>query len=788
MNKTNIKLLWRNIKRKPVYSFISISGFSIAITASLLICLWVLDETRFEEFHPSHEDIYRVLTLSRKGGELKKTANSARALAATLKEDYPQIEEAALISFSSEDSPLIVKETGKKIEARRAWVNDGFFVVFDGFKFIEGSQTTALKDKNNIILSKRTANKLFGNESALGKTILSNKYNEILYKVGGVIDIPDQSHIQIDYLLPAKNIRSNWRLTVFDHTYIKLSKNAVITRDFKKNIRNHLSKYTKTNDRLLFQALTDIHLYTDYEVYLNDKHIGHFKYVWIFSGLAVLIMIMAAMNFASLTIARSSDRATEVGIRKISGSKKSALSIQFISESVIQTSLALVIAVGLTALLLPWFSSLTNKGYHISDLPIPILVVFLFSIIVGALSGFIPSSYLSSFNPVLIFKGGNPEGSKALFIKALVVIQFTIAIIFIVATTTVFKQLQYINNKELGINKSDIVVIHTGLWYRNKPFKQALLDNPNILGVTSSARAPVDFMWQTTFGYNSKAGPDSIEGSLFWVDEGFASTYGLALERGRFISQSFEEYKQESKKAFKSRKFPVVVNESFVKKLNVSDPILTRLNSQYEIIGVVKDFHYRPLHHKIAPLVMVYDPQCINTLNVRINSKNKEATLEFITDVYKKYRNGRSMSYSFFEDEVDTVYHAEKQMGNLILYFCLLAIFIAIIGMFGLSIFAIDRRGKEIGIRKVNGAKIIEVLTLLNMDFVKWITVSFLFACPVSYLVMNNWLESFAYKTELSWWIFALAGFSALGIALMTVSWQSWKAATRNPVEALRYE
>lgn len=803
MFKFNLKILFRSIKNKPIYSFISIIGFTFGIAASLLIYFWVIDELRFEKFHTNHQQIYRVLTLSKQGDKIVKSASSFGPIAQTLKMDYPQIENATLISYSSEDSPLKIKGTNNKIESRRAWVDEQFFSVFNGFEFIEGNRGTALDSPDKIVLSEKTAQKLFGDEPALGKTLISDKYSwDEVYTVGGIVRIPPQSHIEIGFLISDKSEASvgysgSWRRkSAHTHTYIQLLKNVEVNDDFKNQVSNHIRKYSKQSDKLLFQPLSEIHLFTDYETYQYDKKISNIKYVWIFSGLALLIILMAALNFATLTTARASERATEIGVRKVSGSKKINLIQQFISESLIQTIFATILALIIVWLLLPWFGNLTAKEFSFSFSPQLIISLLTITFLVGVFSGIYPAFYITAFNPIKIFKGGNPTGSKAGFTKGLVLVQFTIATILIISTATVYKQLQFIKTRDLGIDKENIVVIPTGLWYSVGSFKQELLDNPNVLSVSASTQAPVDFGWLTGFHWSGMESQDTVQASLFWVDEDFAKTYNLEIVQGDFLRFNYSDYWNKFKEANKNKKegdnysvsMPVVINETMRKMMGVDDPIGIRLNKTNVIIGVVKDFHFRPLYQEIGPLVMQNNPETIQTLNVKISTNNRAETLAFIRNTYKKHRDDRGFSYSFFADELEQVYMAENRLGNLILKFSFLAILIAMLGILGLSTFAAQRRVKEIGIRKVNGANFIEILALLNFDFIKWVIIAFLIATPVAYFLMRNWLQNFAYKTELSWWIFILTALLILGIALITVSWQSWIAARRNPVEALRNE
>jgi putative ABC transport system permease protein len=445
--------------------------------------------------------------------------------------------------------------------------------------------------------------------------------------------------------------------------------------------------------------------------------------------------------------------------------------------------------------ILPWFNTLSSKQLSFNFSSGLVINLFMLTFLVGIIAGIYPSFYLSSFNPIGIFRGGSISGSKSNFIRLLVTIQFTIAIFFIIATILFIRQLNYIHNKDLGMDDKNIVVIPTGLWYDNKEFKEELLRNPRIISVSASGYAPVDFAWNYFLPLNHQGRIDSLETSLFWADEDFAKTYKLEVLKGQFLQMDYSGYWKEWEKQSKNKKegkeytvsIPIVINQTAEKMLGFDDPIGQRIGNNI-IIGVVKDFHFRPLHYPIGPMIMTNNPENIMTMNIRIAPGNTTETINYIRDTYRKNRDNRDFSFNFFEDLLDEKYQAETRLKNITVAFALLAIVISILGILGMAVFSIDRRTKEIGIRRVAGAKSSEILILLNKEFIIWVVVAFIIATPVAWYTMNIWLQNFVYKTEFSWWIFLLSGISAFGIALITVSWQSWRAATRNPVEALRYE
>ncbi|MGD0753727.1 MAG: FtsX-like permease family protein [Bacteroidales bacterium] len=795
-----IKIAFRNLTRKPIYSIITFTGFTFSIAASLLIYLWVYNELSYEKFHPDYQRIYRVLTLSKEGDRILKSPMCYRPVPKTMKMDYPQIEYATYISYDSEDSPLKPETGSEKIEARRCWTNDDFFKIFAGFRFTEGSSKSAFDKPDNIVLSEKTAKKIFGNQPALGKVLISDKYSKEVYTVGGVIRIPEQSHIDFGYMLSETNSHlldysNNWGDKGFVRVYIKLAKDAQIDNQFLSAISNHISRYSKITDKLMFQPLADIHLYSDYQNDFYDKHPGSYKYVWIFSVLALLIVLMASVNFSALSVARASERSVEIGIRKVTGGSRISIFRQFLTESVFQTFAATVIALFVVWFILPWFNTISSQELTFNVSTELIINLFILTFLVGIIAGIYPSFYLSSFNPIGIFRGGTISGSRSNFIRALVTVQFTIAIFFIISTCMFIKQLSYIHNKDLGIDSKNIVVIPTGLWYDNKDFKQELLRNPKVLSVSASTYAPIDIGFNGGLSLNHQGRVDTLQVNYYFVDEDFAKTYKLEVIKGQFLQMDYSGYWKEGEKAGKSRKegkeytlsMPIVINQTAEKLLGFDDPIGQRVGDNV-VVGVVKDFHFRSLHFSIEPLVMSNNPEVIGTMNVRISPGNTNETLNYIRDTYKKHREGREFSYTFFEDLLNEKYQAETRLKNITVAFALLAIIISVLGILGMSVFSIDRRTKEIGIRRVAGAKSSEILILLNKEFILWVIVAFVIASPIAWYVMNKWLQNFVYKTELSWWIFLLAGIIAFGIALITVNWQSWRAATRNPVEALRYE
>jgi len=795
-----IRQIWRNLVHKPVYSFITFLGFTVGIASFVLIYLWIVYELSYEKFHPGHHLIYRVLTVGKEGDEVVTTAGSYRPLAKSLKATFPQIESATYLSYSSEDSPLQRESGGEKIEVRRAWTNEDFFQVFQGFIFLEGSPEEAFKRPYDIVISEETARKLFGNEPALGQTLISEKYDREILTIGGVIRIPQESHIRIGFLQPEtagrfSYLAQSWGDKAHIRTYIKLAPYSRIDSEVRNAMVHHLKAISPRNELLSFQPVTDIHLHTDYPVYLYDQNISNSKYIWIFTGLALLIILMASLNFSVLSVARASDRSTEIGIRKVSGADPRMIIRQFLGEAVVQTTVATIVALGLVWLILPGFNALTHQQVAFRFSGSSLAILMLATLVTGLIAGWYPALVMSRQQPVSIFRGSNPTGRNTGFLSALVVIQFTLAIFFTIATIIVMRQLHFMEVKHLGKGNEQIIVIPTGLWYGNEAFKEELLRNPSILGVSASVQPPVDFSWQGRMAVHHADRVDTVRVSLFWADEDFAKTYGLEIIEGEFLGMNYEGYWKTLETADSLRKItgsyslelPAVVNEAAAKAMGFKHPVGERIGD-FRVVGVVKDFHFRPLHHEIGPLILTNDPQNIMNMNIRMAPGAGKETLDYIRETYRKHRDGRECPMQFFPDLMQQKYQEETRLRNITMLFALLAILISILGMLGMVVFACEKRSHEVGIRKANGARSWQIVLLLIRDFLRWVLLACLITIPFSWWILHRWLEHFAYRTNLSWWIFALACSLSLLLAIFTVSLQTFRLAQQNPANILRHE
>lgn len=790
-----IRILIRNISKSPLYSMVNYTGLTLSLTACLLIYLWAYDELSFDKIHADHEQIYRALTFQKAGVDFVKTPALPLPLAEYLRQEYTQIESATFIKYEME-APLQLGE--KKIEVVPAYVDAQFFKVFSGFTFVEGNIEQALTS-GSIILSEKTANILFGDEKALGQTLESNKFGKEVYKIGGVVRIPQHSHIDFGYATLIDNNKllhrrytNNWKRSGWSSVYIKMNKQAEVSNEFIQSINGHYSEQAGVAKRILFQPLANIHLFSDYN-WRHDRNLGEYKYLLIFGGLAVAIMILAIFNFILLTIARASERFNEIGYRKIVGASRLQVFIQYITESFVQVICAVATGLLLVYSLIPWFNQLTGKTIYFIPSFNFIITTLSIAIVLSILAGVYPAFYLSSFNPLLIFKGANPRGSKNVLIRILITAQSSISIFLLILTAMVYQQIQYMHQKDIGLNKDNIVVIPTGLWYDNEAFKNELAQNPNIISASFSTRSPADFHNQIPLNVQGNS-QDTVFATLFWVDQDFNTTYDIEVLEGTFLKYSYDDHwnSMSKKKETPSANapmisIPMVINETAKKALQLSDPIGERLGNNV-IVGVVKDFHHRPLQHKISPIAMVNNPENIMTLNVKISPENKAETISYIRDIYAKHRTDRGFSYSYFDDELAAMYHAEIRLGNILLYSTMLALLISLMGIFSLASYSTERRKQEIGIRKINGATIRDILIMLNVDFLRWVLIAFVIALPFAVHFSQQWLMNFAYRTGMSWWIIMIIGITIFIVSLLSVSWQCWKASRANPVEVLKVD
>ncbi len=786
MFKNNLKTAFRHIKRHKGYSFINIAGLAIGMTCCILILLYIRYELSYDKFHEDDHDIYRIAFEI--PNRLDMNASSFGLLAPALMRDFPEVQSAARIRRL--ESTVFYKN--------HAFTERNFFLAdpefFDVFTFpvISGDPEKALSEPFSVLVTQETAEKYFGDEDPMGKTLhADNKYD---YKVAGILENPPQnSHFKFDFLasfITTERIWEDYSLSWMNTnrilTYMKLKKNYN-PDDLERKFPEFLKKYGREDVVFHLQPLTGIHLHGNIR---NDLEANSdIRYIYIFSVIAFLIILIACFNYMNLSTARSVHRSREVGVRKVVGAERKHIIRQFMSESIIFTLAALFISVFLVRLLLPAFNSLVDRhlAFHIlSDSEI-FLGLFVLAVIVGFISGSYPALFISSFHPVHILRGMRAHKGSSAFRNFLVVFQFAISIVLIIGSLVIYQQLHYIKNRNLGFHKEQIVIVDIkdeNLKNVYESMRNDLKQNPRILGASFCCDLPNEIDARNSYRWEGQT--EENRWHLFntaAVDNEFIDLLGLELAGGRNFSEEFPTDKQ-----------AVILSETAVKTIGWENPIGKRFGYREEgtVIGVIKDFHHLSLHSAIGPTVLLHVDKetdlSLNYLLIKINSGDIPGTLAFIKNKFKEYSPHYPFSITFLDDRVDKMYRTDNKLGQILNVFSFTAIFIACLGLFGLAAFTAERRTKEIGIRKVIGASVSNIFFLLSREFIKLMLTAFILACPVAYFAMNRWLQGFAYRTHIGVAVFLSAALSAFITVLLTISYQSIKAATANPADSLRYE
>ncbi|WP_080240395.1 ABC transporter permease [Spirosoma rigui] len=799
-------IAWRNLVRNKAFSTINIVGLSIGLATCLLISLFVLDELSYDRFNEKADRIVRVFFRgSMQGGKMNE-AHVMPPVAQTLKADYPEVQEATRLRLGG--SPFITYHDKRFRDQTIAFVDSNFFQVFT-LPLIQGDAKTALVRPNTAVITQALARKYFGNDNPLGKVLTINDEN-VSYQVTGLIDrVPANSHIRpIDLFVSMTSFPEakapSWMTSEF-FTYLVLPE-GYDYRQLEAKLPQVVDKYMgpqiqqafgmsmaqfrqKGNDLGLFlQPLTAIHLFSDFTYDLSPP--GNIQYVYIFGAIALFMLVIACINFMNLSTAGASKRAKEVGIRKVLGSERQSLTSQFLIESLLLTALALVLAVGIVYLALPAFNQLAGKSLTVNFSGnawlLPGLLVL--GALVGVLAGSYPAFFLSSFKPIAVLKGTKFSGDKrSIGLRSgLVVVQFFISITLMIGTTVVYRQLSYIQNKELGYEKEQVLVLPETWLLGNKEevFRNQIMQEPGVVNVSTSGYLPAGPSNNNNFMVYAESNTTQLVKTLRYdVDYSYIPTLGIQLAAGRNFSR---EYGTDSS--------GVILNETAARTLgwakNALGHTLSRANQDgkqttYRVIGVVKDFHFKSLHERISPLVMVLSKNS-GTVIVKVKTKDLPGLLANLKKQWDQLAPDVPFTYSFLNERFNQTYLAEQKIGQILGLFAGLTIFVACLGLFGLATFTAEQRTKEIGVRKVLGASVAGIVGLLSKDFLKLVGVALLLAVPVAWYVMNQWLQDFAYKIDMEWWMFVLAGALAVSIALLTVSYQSIKAALMNPVKSLK--
>jgi len=789
MLKNYLKIILRNIRKHKVYSFINITGLSIGMACCILILFWVQDELSYDRFHNNIDELHRVVQHQHySDGALFPVAVTPEPMGPAFKAEYPEILEYT--RFRPFGSVLIEHKDNAYYEKGFGFADSSFFRMFT-FAFIQGDPRTALNGLNSVVITQQMANKYFGDDDPLGKTLTLN--NQVDFMVTGVIEkVPPNSHLQFDFMGSFSRLFSDlgwsggwWNNSYY--TYVQVVKDCDIP-SINSKIFEYLKKINERSSAKFFlQPVKDIHLYSSYAIDLEGHSESKSVYVTIFSMIAGFVLLIGCINFMNLTTARSANRAKEIGLRKVVGAKRMDLMKQFFGESMLLTLIALLIAIILVWLALPAFNELSGKqvGFGLFNHPKIIFGLVIIVLTTGVVSGSYPAIFLSSLQPVKTFKDASRSGTMGSHLrKGLVVLQFSLSIILIMGALTVYHQLDFMQNKKLGYDQDHILHFRKrgNLNSQYESFKNELSQNPNILGVTTSSDLPTYTVHSTSaIAWEGKGPDDRVLMHRFSVDHDYIKTFGIEMIEGRDFSK---EITTDTEAGY-------VVNEEAVKQMGLDSPIgkrFTLYNFEGQIIGVMKNFHFKSLHVKIEPLVLKIRPSWDRYVFVRVRSEDMSSNIKFIEKVHQRFNTDYPFEFTFLEDTIDRLYREERRISRVVQYFTCLALFISCIGLFGLAAFMAEQRTKEIGIRKVLGSSVSGIVLILSKAFAKWVLVANVLAWPTAYFLLNRWLQNFAYRTSLPWWIFFLSGWIALMVALVTVSYQSIRASLVNPVEALKYE
>ena len=788
MIKNYFKIAFRNLQRHKAYSLLNISGLAIGMACSILILLWVQNELSYDRFHANANQIYRLTC----NAEDFKAAVSPAGVAAGLQIEMPEIK--ATVRISKLLTPLF--EVGnRKFEEKWVFYADSNFLQMFSFPLLKGNPNTALQQPDGILITEDMAKKYFGNEDPMGKTIKKDNSTNLIV-TGVLANSPSNSHLKFDFILPMSSIEATdddlknkvWGNFNY-YTYLQLDKNfdpstanlSKLTARIKEIYKPH-NPDMKVDFHL--QPLTSIHLHSDMQIDLPGQ--GNIQYVNIFFIVAFFILAVACINFMNLATARSSRRAKEVGLRKVVGAGRGQLIVQFLGESLIISFLSLLIAIGIVYLLLPAFDHLAEKNLAFNLLNGKLLLILIgIALITGLLSGSYPALFLSGFKPITVLKGKlKLGGGNLLFRNGLVVTQFVVSIILLVGTAVVYRQLNFIKNKNLGFDKSNLLYMHmTGdMWNKQQALKDALQQNPYTSYFSITSDLPTNLTTGTIgVQWEGKDPKSQVVILSMDVDENFINVFQMKMLAGRSFSSSF-----------KGDSSNYVVNETGLKVMgmNVSNAVGKSISfggTKGTIIGVVKDFNFKPLQYAIDPLVLRLNKYG-GYVMLRTRPGNTEATINALGKISHDLNPAYPFNYNFLDNDLDNLYKGEQQMGSIFNFFAILAIFISCLGLYGLSAFMAEQRTKEIGVRKVLGASVFSIVYLLTGKFVRLIVIAMALAIPVSWWAIDNWLKGFAYRINISWIIFLVACITALLIALLTVSYESIKAAMANPVKSLRSE
>ncbi len=801
MFKNYLKVAFRSLKKNKVYAIINILGLALGLTVTVLVFLFITDETSYEKHWSGYERIYRTGIKSDMMGQKIDAPISPSPMANALRTEFTDVETATRINTVNQE--IMVRRDQTKVYIQKGVYADSTFFKIFNYEFVHGDPNTALKEDNAIVLTEETARKLFGDKIALGEVV---KYdNRRDYIVRGVVKEPSgHAHFQFDMFMARNDIRNLWVQNNF-HTYVKLKEGAnfnafetEMKRNFMKKIAPDVERYMKVTAEEFFkqgnafeyqlQPLEDIHLYSQKEYEIEQN--GNIMYIFVFIGIALLVILIAGINFMNLSTARAGKRAKEVGVRKVSGASRKMLIVQFLTESIIQSFLALFLAFVLIELFLPGFNNImeTNLSLFNGQFGRTVMFALLVTLSYGLFAGSYPAFFLSAFQPIAVLKGDlTKTKSGALLRKSLVVIQFTASTILIIGMIIIFNQISFLHNKDIGFESDQVIVvpIQTDAMAENfRNYKGIFLKNSNVLSITRASYYPGDNPNQNMYTLDG-----SEEQFPLWymgVDYDFFKTLGVEIMEGR----KFDREKESDSIPY------FILNETAVKSLNLENPIGTRLgqfknqNGDMEygnIIGIVKDFHIEGFNQPIRPMVLTISNHEWFA-SFKIAATDSKATIGFIENEWNKLEPSHPFRYTYLDDKFGALLRQQENFGTMFLFLTILAIIISAMGLYGLASYTAEQRTKEIGVRKVLGASVRQIMQMLTKDFMKLVLISNIFAWPITYLLAKNWLSNFSYQIDMPILPYVFATVLALIIALITVSSQAYFAANSDPVNALKYE
>ncbi|MDO1444660.1 ABC transporter permease [Rhodocytophaga aerolata] len=790
-----LKVGFRNVIRQKVYSFINIGGLAIGLACCITIGLYIWDEYQYDRFHTNYRHIYRVVEQQTQAGTLYDVASTPGPLAPALKTDFDEIKQTCRISEAWWAGNLQIGE--KIIEPEDILVADNsFFHVFD-FKLIEGNPQKVLLNPDEVVISETLAKRFFGADYANAGNILGRqirlKDGRLLTLAGVAENPPLHSQIQFDALLSCRYDELNsdnykWNGNNYQ-TYVLVSQDADVAA-LNEKLKNYLQKHiTLTNATTLsLQPLSAIYLYSDFDFLTDRGKRGNITYVRVFMAVGTIVLLIALFNFINLSTARAMSRAKEVGVRKVIGALRKQLIVQFLSEASSMTVIAVILSLLLLKLFLPILNDIAGKSIAIPFGDAAFVLALLgFTLMVSLLAGIYPALYLSHFKPVKVLKGFQSLQSAQFFRQSLVISQFALSVILITGTIVIYKQLAFMQNKNLGFDKSQLLHVYLPSDLRNKAsvIKTDLENLTSIARVASTSGNLVDINQSTThFAWEAQESGASILITHLNIDPDFLSTTGMTLLAGRNFNPAITT---DTSSAYiinetAARQMGWTVDEAIGKKISFWD-------IEGNVIGVVKDFHFRPMTTAIAPLLFRYWPkESISGLFVKAKANRVKEAISTIAQIHKKYNISTALDYQFVDQMLEKQYRTEQNTAHIVFYFSILAIVVSCLGLFGLATHTAERRTKEIGVRKVLGASVANIILLFSKDFLKLILISFLIASPIAWYAMHRWLQDFAYSINVEWWIFLFTGLLVVTITSLTVSFQAIKAAFVNPVESLRNE